>query len=405
MDLWRNRLFLKYIGVVSFSNFGYTLYMITIPAYSFLLGGGIIFTGLTLFVEYGIFTLTFLFGSIVDRVRDKRYIIVGSEMGLFITALVMGLFILSKSSNHVIFLILVSILAIFWDIIWAADYAVIPLIVSKEDIGSANGYVHAIGSSHMAAGLAVGGFLFIVLGPYGSIILYSICMLCSGILSSFIPLVIEKKSKKHSEGFLYGWKYVFTENRTLLTLSLVLIVFSFFSIAPVEGITDIFISNSSFWYSVVYSSYFVGSIITGIILGRFFPKRNIGKVLIASLAATGILMLLSVNALFYYPLDLVVWLLLGFNFSVYSTLYSSYLQNTTEKELIGRTASNLYLFRGISAAVGAISLPFFISEYGVLTSFEYFGSFIIAATLAVVIFIPSIRNMTITSHPCTRISE
>ncbi len=82
MGLRNNKLFFIYILNISFSNFGYTLYMITIPAYSFLMGRGIIFTGLTLFVEYGIFTLTFLFGSIVDRMKDKRHLIVGSKMGM-----------------------------------------------------------------------------------------------------------------------------------------------------------------------------------------------------------------------------------------------------------------------------------------------------------------------------------
>lgn len=399
MSLRKNKFFFIYILDISFSNFGYTLYMITIPAYSFLLGRGIIFTGITLFVEYGIFTLTFLFGSIVDRMKDKRHLIVGSKIGLFITAFVMGLFILSKSSNQVIFLLLVAILAVLWDIIWAADYTVIPLIVSQEEIGRANGYVHAMGSSHVAAGLAVGGFLFIFIGPYGSIILYSVCMLLSGILSSFIPLIVEKGSKRHSEGFFYGWKYVFTGNRTLLMLSLVLVVFAFFSIVPVEGITDIFVSSSTFWYTVMFSSYYIGSIIAGITLGSFFPKRNTGKVLIASLSVSGLLMFLSVNLHFYYLPDMAMWLLLGFNFRMYTTLYSSYLQSTTEKELIGRTASNLYLFRGLSAAVGAIYLPFFISEYGLLNSFEYFGVFIIAAALVIAIFAPSIRNMSMSVKP------
>ncbi len=71
------------------------------------------------------------------------------------------------------------------------------------------------------------------------------------------------------------------------------------------------------------------------------------------------------------------------------------MQSTTEKELPGRTASNLYVFRGVSTSAGAIYLPLIISEYGVMKSFEYFGTFIIIVAMVVVIFVPSIRNMPI----------
>ncbi|MDG7008573.1 MAG: hypothetical protein JRN06_10080 [Nitrososphaerota archaeon] len=76
--LLRNGRYLVYNAEHAFASFGYSLYTITIPAFSCVFSGSILFTGLTLFVEYGIYSVTFLAGPIVDRVVDKRRVLITS---------------------------------------------------------------------------------------------------------------------------------------------------------------------------------------------------------------------------------------------------------------------------------------------------------------------------------------
>ncbi len=89
MTLSRNRKFIIYNAKISATNFGYTLYMITIPAFSYIASGNLAFTGLTLFVEYCIYSLTFLVGALVDRVEDKRFIIMLWEAIIGIAAVLL----------------------------------------------------------------------------------------------------------------------------------------------------------------------------------------------------------------------------------------------------------------------------------------------------------------------------
>lgn len=78
IGLLANKYFLAYCAKSSASSLGYTLYMITIQAYAFLISRSIIFAGIVLFIEYGIYSMTFLAGPTLDRARDKRFILAAS---------------------------------------------------------------------------------------------------------------------------------------------------------------------------------------------------------------------------------------------------------------------------------------------------------------------------------------
>lgn len=393
MGLAANRYYLLYNVRVSATNFGYTLYMITIPAFSFLISGSILFTGVVLFVEYGIYAVTFLAGPIVDRVRDKRFLISISEAGIGVCALLLGLVMLSPALNRYAYIALVGIIAVFWDIIWTADFAVLPLIVEEDELAKANGYTRAVGNSHVAAGLGVGGFLFVAVGAYGSIIIYSACLFLAAVVTLAVPLIIHEEERKREKGLRSGWTYALKENRELLIISVVVAFFGFFSVSPVLSIAGIFSGTSETLYSLMFSLYYIGAMISGVVLGRFFPYRSLGKVLLLSLALSGVLMIASVALSGSAALDAPLWFALGIAFSMNETLNSTYLQTVTEKEMLGRNASSLYTFRGITSAAGTLSIPVFMSAYGISYTFTYSGALIILAALMLYIFFPRVRNI------------
>ena len=393
MSLLANSRILIYNAKISFTNFGYTLYMITIPAYSFIVSGSILFTGITLFVEYGIYALTFLCGPIVDRVEDKRIIIIVSEAGIGFAALALGLLMKSSSFSMIYYLVLVGLIAVFWDFIWTADWAVLPLIVEPADLPRANGYSNAIGNGHVAAGLGVGGFLFVLIGSYFSMLLYSFCLFAATALTYFLPAVLPREGRVHGEGLVSGWKYIMGKNRSLLNLSIIIAFFSFFSVLPVLGITNIYASTSKFWYSFTFSFYYIGAVVSGIIFGKFFPRNNLGRALTMIYGLSGLLLVSSVALDFIPAMSAVSWFLLGFFFSAYVTIYGTYLQTVTDKEMLGRSASNLYIFRGFTSAAGTMALPFLIERMGILQTSIFSGVTMILAAVAVYAIIPSMRSI------------
>ena len=391
-SLLHNSRYMIYNAEHAFSSFGYSLYTITIPAFSYVFSGSIVFTGLALFVEYGIYALTFLTGPIVDRVVDKRRVLVTSEAAIAALALALGVLINSGGATDLSFLAFVAAIAVAWDFAWTADWTVLPLIVSEEELPSARGYASAVSSSHTVAGLSVGGLLFAFLGAYSSVILYSACMLVAALLLFFLPAAVPREGRKHSEGLLAGWRYVFGM-KSLLLLSLAVGVFAFFAELPTLGITNIFAQSSALWYSVMFTLFGVGSTISGGLIGRFYPKRRLGLTMMLTFALSGMLLVPSVVEAGIPAFDAALWFGLGALESAWITLYSVYLQATTAKEMLGRTASNLYTFRGITSAVGTISLPFLIQSSGIVTTAILSGAFLVLMAFVFYARFPSIREM------------
>ena len=391
-SLLRNRRYLIYNAEHAFSSFGYSLYTITIPAFSYVFSGSILFTGLTLFVEYGIYALTFLAGPVADRVVDKRRVLTTSEAAVGVLALVLGVLIESGDVTELSFLALVGAIAVAWDFAWTADWTVLPLIVGEEELPRARGYASAVSSGHTVAGLSVGGALFVFLGAYSSIVLYSGCMLVGAFLLVFLPAMVPREGRVHSEGLLAGWRYVFSM-KSLLYLSLAIGVFAFFTQVPVLGITRVFAQTSTLWYSVMFTLYNVGSTVSGALFGRFYPRRRLGLALTLTFVASGALLAPSVLEAGSLAVDAALWFGLGVVFNAWVTLYGVYLQATTAKEMLGRTASNLYTFRGVTSAVGTVSLPYLIQASGIVNTAVVSGGCLILVALAIYAGLPKMRAM------------
>ncbi len=367
--------------------------MITVPAYAYVLTGSIFFTGLSLFVEYGIYALTFWAGPITDRARDKRYIISISESGIAIASLLLAWLMFSQSLDRYVFLLLLGIIALFWDVVWTADHSVLPLIVNEDELAKANGITSAIGNGHIAAGLAVGGFLFAFVGAYGSMVLYAASMFLATILTLFLPLVIPEGGRKLTPDFMSGWRYIFRNNRDLLKLAVTISLFSTFSSVPVLAMAGIFASALPVWYSISFSVFYIGAMLSGFMFGSYFPYKRIGKVLLATYFLSGLATVISVFFSYSPALDVPFWFALGFFFSVHTTLNTVYLQKMTVKEMLGRTASNLYTFRGITTAAGSIIFPVLMELHGIKFISELSGAVVLLGSVLVFAISPAIRNL------------
>lgn len=208
----------------------------------------------------------------------------------------------------------------------------------------------------------------------------------------FIPVVVPREGRTHSEGLLAGWRYAFSQ-KTLLLLSAVVGIFAFFSSMPMLAITRIFAQGSTLWYGVMFTVYYVGSTLSGMVFGRFYPRRRLGQALVLTFALTGILLVSSVVMAASLAVDAVLWLSLGLVSTAWVTLYGVYLQTTTPKEMLGRAASNLYVFRGVTLAIGTISLPFLIQASGIVSASDLSGLCILLLATAVYIALPTVREV------------
>ncbi len=119
--------------------------------------------------------------------------------------------------------------------------------------------------------------------------------------------------------------------------------------------------------------------------GRYYRNRGVGRTILITLTFSGALFI-PLPLLFKTPLlTSLLFLIIGFFFSSYIVLYSTYLQHMTDKEMLGRTASNLYTFRGVTSALGTLIIAFFITTIGLVDTFILSG--LVISTFCTLIFV------------------
>jgi len=121
-------------------------------------------------------------------------------------------------------------------------------------------------------------------------------------------------------------------------------------------------------------------------------RRRIGYGILISSVAFALLLAAS-SFLFMVPVaEIPIWVASGISFDLCIMLFNVYLQGSVREDFLGRSASSLYTFRGISASIGVLIVPIMIIDFGLsLTSFLPV-LLVIPISAVIVIFSRSITN-------------
>ncbi|WP_393971115.1 MFS transporter [Oxyplasma meridianum] len=346
-----NRSFNLYLSRVAFTSLAFSLYSIFIPIFAYTYSGNLIFTGLVLFAQYGVYSLSFLAGPIVDRVRNKRIIFVMSYSTIAALWAFMAEMVHLKSLSPEILIGVVIAIAFADNFAWTTGHIILPMLVNKSDFFKANGYVRLISGSHEVGGLALAGVILIYPGDVYSILLYSAAMWCAAFISLHIPLYTGNRESEGNEGLAEGWKYLARNYKPMILTAIYLSLISFFGLAPALLILNG--TSGSFWYIVLYAAFMVGGIIAGPLLGILNMRKRVGLGIVTSAMSYAFLIMAS-SYLFAVPIfEIPVWMVAGISLDTCITLFNVYLQGTVKREFLGRSASSLYTFRKYQYQLGA----------------------------------------------------
>lgn len=357
----RNRRFLLYEAAGILSSTGYAVYSISIPWIAYLNSGSFLVVGLVLFLELGVYALTFLVAPLVDRATDKRVIFLIGYPIQAIAALVLA-YAASHGELHLdLLLALVAVLSVAWDFEWAVFQVAPRTLLSKDELFAGQGLATALGAGVQVGGYAAGAGLILLSGAAGSGYLYAGLLVLATLLAAVVPLRGGRSAEReYSAGFLEGWRYLATpEGRPLLQLGGLGAVSGFFSAAPALLIT--LDANHSFAdpgmaYGLLFTSFVVGGVVVDLLLGHYNPRRRVGAVIVASLSLSALALFLTGILPPSLPLAAGAWFLAGAGLSGYLSGSGTFLWGYVPENRLARVTSNLYLFRGAAASVGAILL-------------------------------------------------
>ncbi len=368
-QILRNRKFLYYFLSQATGDAGYAVYAIAIPWLALELSKSVLVVGLVIGVEFGLYSLSFLVGPFVDRVKDLRTILLIGYPLQAGFAFLLGLFQATGTLTVPILLVLVVGISFVWDFTWTASNAIPPAIVPEGALFRANGLTSAVSGGNQIAGYAAGAGLILVVGPSGAAFLYAGLNLVAAALSIAVtaPHSIPTSGSFVGE-FREGWHYfVGGVARPLVQLSFYSSLEGFFSATPTILLTILAstrFANPAGTYGALFTAFAVGGIVGGLLLGQFNPRRHLGWTMSAIALAEGATLLAALTVVPNLAGSFVAWFAVGVvEVGFYVTLVV-YIQATTPARLLGRTLTNTYTLRGGSRAVGAVVIGALVAILG-----------------------------------------
>jgi len=356
--LLRNRTFLLFQGRATANAVGYGVYLGTVLWISYLLTGGILWSGIIIGIQTAIFTLTFLIGPLVDRAHDKRAVFLVCYPLQATLAVGLALSYSTKSLSIALLVLIVVLFAIIYDFTESAEQTTTRILFGKDNLFVVTGVGGAIGGA-LSIGLYLAtGASISVYGALGSASLLAGLLATAALLAAFLPIPTPNvPTQSWWALFREGWsEFRGTQGRPLRHLSVQQAILGFFLPAPTLLMTlyvGRYFSAAQSGFAAFYVAYLIGGIVLGLLLGYLNPRRSIGAVLLASMFVVGVTLIGVYLAVVSLVASTLVWCVIGGADQTRSNCTWLYLQGRVEANKIARVTMNMYLFTGASSAVGA----------------------------------------------------
>lgn len=290
-------------------------------------------------------------GVYADRV-NRRNVMVLSNLAQGAVTAVVSLLYISSSLDFSILILLVLLLYTGTQFYRAASGAIIPRIVSKENLGAANGLFSLSESANQLVGFTLGGIVILALGPavpitYDSLTFFAAALLIALIARSYGSPKSEPSSASIQRSgfwtdFREGLAYV-RHSRLFVEIIFFGVIINFFAsamFAVSAPYAKIWLHGNASTYGFILSSFALGSIAGSVLIGRVNFRAYVGKLLFFGVAAFGVLLIL-VGMATSIPVALVLFLSMGVLLAVVNVPINALVQSKIPGEMLGRAGTVL----------------------------------------------------------------
>jgi MFS family permease len=352
-------------------------------------------------------------GVFIDR-YNRKFIIIGTDLIRgFMLFLFAFLFYFEMMNFSIILLmqILLSINAAFFD---PAIPSIIPQIVDKKDLASANSKHQFVNGFSTIAGAFLSGICISIFGYLWIFAVNAISFILSAILECFIYITPMEKNlnKNSSSGILkemkQGYKYIFS-NRSLMILLFMVMVIHFF-VGSIEVfmpvIADAISQNGVKTLGFFHAVFGFGTIFMAVVLSMNDISGKEKTTLFISVFVIGLLYVAASyfqgNATILIILFLGMIFLFGCCIICASVSFRTLLQKNISNNFSGRVFA-------VAGSVGNAAIPGAMIIYGILlekVAFQglLFGSGLVLMLLSIILLMlykerKNVRSIKINSKP------
>jgi len=337
-------------------------------------------------------------GVIADRC-SRRVVLIASEVVAGIAELLLSALFFAHTAGIPYILILVAANGAASAAYWPAATGILPEIVDRADMVSANGLLRISMNVAAIAGASLGGVIVTLAGADWALLADALTFLVSAILIAGVRRTTTAATT--TEGALAALRTGWSEFRSRQWVWLIVAQFSLFN-ACFQGILVVlgpimskdYYGGAGFWAAMLALQgvgLAAGSLISMIL-------RPVRPIRTATLLTFGFL-----PALLLFGLRAPVWmtgaamLVYGGCYAIFSVLWNSSLQNQISRDAISRVSSYDAVGSYALGPIGSVVAVPLAHELGLGGTFTTCFFLLFAASCAVLAF-PSVRHLT-TSPP------
>ena len=336
-------------------------------------------------------------GAFADRWNRKR-MIQFSQFAITIVAGLVGIAILTDNVSIWILLIAGFAQGVCWSFMMPARQAIIPQLVSKNEITNAI----ALSASGMAlmtlAGPGLGGLAYGWIGPANTYFLISALMFVAFLMMSGVRVTAEPVSKKLREEKVLsavweGLRYS-ASNRTILILFILLLSttmtsMSFRSLMPAQ--VDLIFNAGPRQLGILMSMIGVGALFGSLFIAGLTDNVRRGVVLLVATGLSAMAILVS-TFVSIFIIAMVAMVVLGLGDAGRRALNASLLMEQADDEHRGRVMGIYMLNFGLTP-FGAIPLGILAEATDIRLAFAIAGIVLGMSVLLTWILTPRIRRL------------
>lgn len=326
-----------------------------------------------------------LAGVYADR-TNRRTVMVLSNLFQGGVTLAVSLLYATASLDFSLLILLVLLLYAGAQFYRAASGAIIPSIVSKENLGAANGLFSLSQSFNQLLGYSIGGIVIVALGPevpitYDSLTFFTAAVLMMLIAKSYgLPRAVQGapgEKSSFTKDFMEGMGFV-RRSRIFLELIFFGLVINFFA----SALTALLAPYAKFWvhgdastYGFLSAAFALGVIVGSVLVGRIDFRSYVGKLLFFGVAAFGAVFTL-VGFVTTIPMALALFAAMGVILAVVNVPINALVQTQVPNEMLGRAGTALTASLSAAQPIASVLA-------GVFATFFSIGSVITASGVAV----------------------
>jgi MFS family permease len=337
-------------------------------------------------------------GVYADRMNRRNLMIVSNLFEGGVTAALSLFYIagLLDFPKLILFVLLLYTGAVFFR---AANTAIIPRIVSRENLGAANGLFSLTLSANQLAGFAVGGVILAVVGAGVSISYDSLTFFfAAGILSLIArnygqtggaPATRPSFRREFGEGLRYV-----RGSRLFVELIAFGMIVNFFGSALSAGMAPYvkdWLGGGAEAYGFILSSFALGMIVGAVVVGKMNFRSWVGKLLFVGVMASGAFIALA-GLVDTVSEGLVVLFGAGIFIGAINLPIETLVQSKVPGELLGRASTVLGSLLLVSQPAGALAFGGLVGYFPIGSVFLGSGAVLVALSAALYLPFSALRN-------------